>query len=67
MSNTSLIFKDKLIYLYEEKSQIMQGILKSDDLVEQIRSDYSFNKVNGPVKVNGQFMFENMYLYKDSD
>ena len=58
-----LVVRNKLIYLHNNQHTIIDGVLESEDLVDQINSDYAFNKVDGPEEVRGQDQFYNIYHY----
>jgi len=47
------VVRNKLIYLHNNQHTIIDGVLESEDLVDQINSDYAFNKVDGPEEVRG--------------
>ena len=55
-----------MIYLQSRESDLVEGILHSQDLQEEIRSDYPYQLIDGPIKYKGRKSFIQMYLYSDS-
>ena len=56
-----------MIYLHSRESDLVEGILHSQDLQEEIRSDYPYHLIDGPINYKGRKSFIQMYLYSDSN
>ena len=62
-----MIVKDKIIYLQPRKQDVIEGILESQDLQAETRSDYPYLLTKGPFINKGQKSFIEMFLYSDSN
>ena len=48
-----MIARRHIYYLHESQDSIVPGVLMSENLVENIDSDYNFDCVDGPIKYRG--------------
>lgn len=48
-----LVVDSHIIYLHENQSDVIEGILEMQDLREDIKSDFCFNMISGPIKMKG--------------
>ena len=54
------------MYIIDKISINQDGVLVAEDLIDRLTADYKFDRVDGPLKVDGQNMFVNIYVYKDA-
>jgi len=60
------VLDKNVIHLNKEKNKIVDGILESEDLLRNMRSNLDFVKIDGPYPYLGQSAFIIMYVYKDA-
>lgn len=66
LDKEALVVKSRVIYLHESPQQVVEGILTSQDVKKEMRSDFEYQIIKEPVDVRGQYQFIAVFSYKDS-